>query len=835
MTKSKKMPQKLTSSIPAAIACVALLFLLSVVSCSSGSDGPAASYDPVVQTEATAILRSLGVAEVDNPPNLVTTTTTGDTVTIVDPQTWHPLKKDYTVYDPKAEVAQFGLLSGSQYHALYQDGKNSPSYDTSYPLSSETQSWEQSAHKASVAADLDGDGLDEIAVFYILDGLLYLRVYDEGSFSSALQVSAIVLSEYASTGMANTTQYPINYLQAESGDLDGDGNDELILVDYLSAYLLEVNATGSTAGLVGNRVFSSAIRSVSTGDTDGDRADEIAVCLADGQFGCYDSSFSSSLAALSSGTGAVDACFGDFDADNLDELAVAYGGSVHYFEDFRKTTSLTEKSWSHTFTANDVMEMNPLGSYIYSCYYSLPCMRSLDFDGNGYADIYIAGAAYMNPYAGTPTSVAVPNSKIREAQVGDVDGDGMDDVVVTEYSLDIGPADDMTVINFRLSSIAVAYGLDSTGSLEMKKSYQADTLASIIVDTSSNALDSLFQYPSLYSGLVAVAAGNVDNDSPRVKYAGHQLLFTDPVIIAVLVAPPYWSDIAANDADYAGAYTGWETAYGTVTTSSTSAGVSAGFSIGTCVEFEQSGSVFGVKLATVKASASFKQSFDYSVSSDFSISKSITYKGANGEDRVIFTAVPMDIYSYEVVDSPSGEGVGSIMTIELPRNYSTYSVTRDFYNEHNGIVEDIDDDVLQHTSGQPFSYPNAARKASLQASYGGYSSDASVPVAQGVSTTALDIAVEIGTEETIDLATEVEVQGGGGAGGLAVLATAGFTVGFNYTTSTSVGTTFGGTVGYLPTAFYGDSLHDYSSGLFVYPFFDSRDNRSYWIVNYWQE
>jgi hypothetical protein len=838
MKKSAIPLKKPRARISTAVACAGLIMLLSTVSCSSGSDepgGPTADI-PSSATEALDILRNLGVKEVDNPPNLVTTTTTGSKVTIADPSAWHPLKKPYTVYGPRAEVFQFGLNSGGRYHAMYQDGKNSPSYETSYPIPG-NEEWEQNAHKVSVAADLDGDGLDEIAVFYILEGKLYLRVYDDGSFSSALQVSVVgKLSDALDTWMAASTRYPIDYLQAGSGDLDGDGNDELIFVNYASAYLLEVNAAGSTARLIDSRDFASPIRTVATGDTDGDKTDEIAICLTGGQIGCYDSSFSMPLTAselISFGNPAVDACFGDFDADNLDELAVAYGDTMHYYEDFSRSSSLTEK-WSHAFTPNDDMELLPGVSL--GLYFSLPCLRSLDYDGNGYADTFIAGTVYLNPHAGSPTSVQVSDFFTRQSQVGDVDGDGKDDIIVAEFPFSAIP-DFTSGIRYKVTidATAAAYGQSPSGALETKKTYPSCTIASSINSDVSVAVNEVLMYPALSSGRIAIAAGNVDNDSPRIRYAGHKLLFTDPVIIAVLAAPPYWSDVAAADGTYAGEYTNWETAYGTLTAMSSSFGASAGFSIGSNVEFEQSASVFGVKMATVKASASFKQSFNYSVASDFSISKSVTYKGTNGEDRIIFTSVPMDIYSYEVVDSPSGEGIGSILAIELPRNFSTYSVTRNFFNANNGIVADIDGDVLQHSPGQPFSYPDAARKNSLLAAYGGYSSAGTSAVAEGVSTTALDIVVDSGETRTIDLETEIELQGGGGAGGIVVLATAGFTVGFNYSTSTSSGTTFGGTVGYLPSAYYNQARYVYSSGLFAYPFFDSRDNRSYWIVNYWQE
>jgi hypothetical protein len=818
----------------ACIASAAFCLVILTSSCSNGSDGPS-PYDPGSETQAATILRNLSVKEVDDPPELITKSTIGTDVSIVDPGEWQPLKKPYSVFGPSAEVFQFGLWSGVMHHAKYEDGKNSPSYDASYPLSGDPdQSWEQGTHKVSTAADLDGDGLDEIAVFYILNDTLYLRVYNDGSFSNARAVNAVDLSDNASSGAASS----FDYLQAGSGDFDGDGNDELVLVDYDYAYLLEANSAGATALFEKSDEFPWPIRSVATGDSDGDNADEIAVCLANGQFGYFDSRFSDAITnptLADMGTGAADATFGDFDGDNLDELAIAYDGAVHYYEDIKKSSSFTEIDWDHGISNYTAMG-NPILSLS-----GLPCMRALDFDGNGLDDVYIYGAVYLNPSKGTPAPNIIQTLAVRQAQVGDVDGDGKEDIILLDNIcyLIAGSGLDMTL---SIYCDLVAFGQTYTGDVVGKKSYQTSEVVSQTIDASIwlETLETYRTNPSLFSGLVAIAAGNVDKDSPRVRYAGHKLQFTDPAIIAVLASPPYWSSVAAADQAYGNAYSNWETAFGTVTTSSSSAGVSAGFSVGVCVEMEQSVSIFGIELASFKASTSFKQSVNYAVATSYTVSKSVTYKALGGEDKVIFTSVPMDIYSYEVVDSPTASEKGTILKLEIPRAFTTYMVTRSFFNANNGIVADIDGSVLQHTIGDPKSYPTLAQRNSLLAKYGGYASNAALPVSQGSDntpsgTTVLEISVESGTEESIDLTTEIEMQAGGGAGGVTVLATAGFSAGFNYTTSTSVGTTFGGTVGYLPTAFYSQAAYPYESGLFTYPFFDNRDNRSYWIVNYWRE
>jgi hypothetical protein len=407
-----------------------------------------------------------------------------------------------------------------------------------------------------------------------------------------------------------------------------------------------------------------------------------------------------------------------------------------------------------------------------------------------------------------------------QVEVGDMDGDGKEDLVLINY-----------VSDSNYPSKVFSIGLDTTGSLATKYIYVSSCAFNFDTTLTSNAA---------YGPHRALAVGNFDKDSARVKYTGHELKFTDPAVVAVLASPPYWSAVAAADSTYAGSYTNWETSYGTVTSSSTSNGVTLGASVGCTVEFEQEGTIFGIKLAKFKSELTTMAYLNQEISWSTTISKSVSYTAVGGEDKVIFTSIPMDVYSYEVLESPNSGDVGKTMTLEIPRDYQMYSVTRSYFNKNNGEVNDIDSTVLSHTYGDPNSYPSKSDMEALIATYGGYQSDSALPVVQGgdnasSGTTNLEIAVEKGKETTTSFGITVDYSIGGGVGGWSVLADLGFSVGYTGTISTSTGTTFGGTVGYLPTTYYSKAAYNYNSGLFAYPYEDSRDNRSYWIVDYWVE
>jgi len=336
-----------------------------------------------------------------------------------------------------------------------------------------------------------------------------------------------------------------------------------------------------------------------------------------------------------------------------------------------------------------------------------------------------------------------------------------------------------------------------------------------------------------------LVAANLDRDTARVRYAGHDFGFTDPIVIAVLASPPYWAEVAQADAAYAGAYPNWQTSFGQATSQSSSASVSAGFSIGITIECEQEFAVFGIKAAQFKASASFKTNVDWNLSSSYEIAQEVQYYAIGGEDKVIFTAAPIDVYSYEILDSPDGSEVGRTMTIQVPRAFSIYKTTKELFNASNGAAFDIDSTVLKHTKGLPRSYRTPSEKNSLIAAYGGYQTSAETvgqaPDGQPTGPTWREIAATSTTAMDLSLEEEIEASVGGGAAGVSVLLDAGFRAGVSFGTSTSASTIFGGTFGYLPARFYAQASYLYKAGLFAIPYFDERDNRLFWIVDYWVE
>ena len=797
-------------------------------------------------SKAKEILNDLNVKEVNNPPALTTTATTGETVTITDPASWQPLKKPYTVYNPTAQVLQLGINVSGSYSTLW--GDYTAVYSAAYPFSgSGTTSWANTCAKQSVTADLDGDGIDEWVVFYTPTNggsSLYMTVGRHTattavSFSTPQQISGITASDklhkyyerqqaFFINSIARNTRYP--YFQMSSADIDGDGNEEILLVNYNQAVILTISADGSSASIVDSKTYSAPISSFTGGDVDGDGKDELVVCVQGKGFALYDSSFSKPLTNPEfmtpgftdpdwSGVNWSDvvsqACFGDFNGDNLDELAVKVTGPKGWIAKTylvnRGNLEAKVEIWDKVAFPDSMTNIanKPV---------------AVDIDEDGTDELLLAPYVSRDVLNDSNNSVYIGDflptvDYIIDAGAGDVDADGKKDIVVAYYLTKNGNA------YSRITSFGIkAGGSWSSNSLESKKIY--------IDDTPINGTDPSARFSHAIVE-TCMSIGHGFDNSPRVKYVGHELQFTDPIVIAVLASPPYYADIATADPSYA--YNSWVTTFGKKTSESASNTTKVGFSIGASIEYEGGASIFGVKIATFKASASFENSMNWEWTTSTTITKSITYTCNGGEDRVIFTAVPIDTYSYEILTSPTTNDVGKIFHINLPRDYSTYTVTREFFNEHNGTLADIGSNVLPHTLGQVRSYPTATTKDTLLSTYGGYSYDAQPAGQASVSNngTALEIEVEQGKEMSFSIDQERKISVGAGAGGFVASIEAGFNVGYQYTCETSKGTSFGGTVGYLPTAYFNNSKYAYSSGLFVYPYKDPNSLQTYWVVNYW--
>jgi hypothetical protein len=838
---------------------------------------------------AMRILKNLGVKEISQPPAATYSSSLGDQT--IDPSQWHPLKKSETVFRPRSQIFQAGFAyptsTGYMWNGLYKDSMDSPPYGVAAAVLDD-QLWEQGAAKTSIAADIDGDGIAEIVIFYVRSTAtkdLLFRVYKNGTFSAESKVENIVLSglsfkqwQASKRKGVGTPWFP--YFSSSKGDLVDDGTDtanhkikkdEVILVDYNAVYVFSINidAQGNASAVLrdakqfgGSLCFNCAVSSVAAGDFDGDRQDELVIGLAGGDnqpgalYAFYDSTFAMpstnpEVATLDKDGAFVEAAFGNFAGNNLAQLALCTtnkdGEVVVYMVDSpapgSKLITIAPKLTSIIIKTHPWAPADPLiGESLPNFFRILP--RAVNLTAEPKDQLQILGYVYKDPMsrkpAGTNPTAEQPDfaiwdpntwdlaseNTLVDVQVGDLNNDGKQDLVY------------LSVNQASMPTIQV-FGLNSNSQLALQKAL---------------CHDPPFASVDKFGTSTTIAVGNFADNGLHVKYAGHELKFTDPIVIAVIASAPYFSDIAQEDMDYAKAYSSWDTTFGTITGDKKDESTSVGFSVGTLVEFEHEVTVpiLGLNITKFKASWDFTNTNTWEWDTSREVKKTQVWKSPAGQDSVVFTSVPIDVYKYEIKTSPDPNNpAGKSIYIHIPRSYATYMVSRDFFNQAigTGVINPIDSTVLGHTIGKPFTYPTVGQKNAIMTAMSTgvpwFLAPANpqdyqfgpVPVSQGEKEGGtVNLEIRILTEDSAKVSHDFsnEFAVGAGTANVTVSLKAGFDTGYSATSTTLNGTEFGGTIGYLPTKYYTNQQYTYQSGLFAYSH-SMPSGKNFWVVDYWVE
>lgn len=177
----------------------------------------------------------------------------------------------------------------------------------------------------AITDDLDGDGLPDA---------VYSDVWSRG----ATEVRAVP-PDFASEGVARVggLDATVTWAVVPLGDADGDGVADLLVASEVAApFWFGPLAEGSTADVAAGDLFG-VVRGIS-GDLDGDGYDDLLAWTSDGTvvalapregIALHDSVFGTLTAAAPTGTWTAD--IADLDADGRDEVAVGTvtGGAVY--------------------------------------------------------------------------------------------------------------------------------------------------------------------------------------------------------------------------------------------------------------------------------------------------------------------------------------------------------------------------------------------------------------------------------------------------------------------------------------------------------------------------
>lgn len=768
------------------------------------------------------------------------------------PESYSPFGSSF-VLDRRAELFVGGVVvtgagSGTLFEDLAPDPTNPPVLSTwpySWMLDDQPVndcSRQPTTTRAVTAADVDGDGFEELAAVYVTGIDVVLHVIDDAG------------AGYGESEVLLGNELDVGDVAVAGGDLDGDGKDELVVGlctpsnaqlwfvnAFAGSFVVEQASTKTIMLEALNPPDSFASFEIETGELDYDIGEELAVVLNEvpfpgspggvSRYFVYDDE-ANGLAELAGGhvermlqdgsvalASVADLALGDIDGDNLDELVL--GGLVMLGDCPGPGATL------------------PLEGLF------------IAFD-DAVAGLASIGGRNIFPLVGDPYKDFL-SLRFMHVNAADVDGDRRAEVVanhlVFEDWVESPPWTEATdYTGSMLFSPLDLYGDENQGD----RWYDQGTSALVTDDVNGDGYDDILSYSTILPDVVRIWAGgeddfafstglsvvggnagnapnpilvpvNVDEDSPVLGYVGeHVLDFTEPLILAAMAAPPCKIGVGQNlDA--------CQTTFGNTVASGTeeerTVTVSARGTVGVQIDGGISQTEASLK-ASVTAAATFLESTAYT------LEISTIYTASPNVDAVLFTTVPMDRYTFTTLVHEDPMLVGREVNVYLPRDPVTLFVTRDFYNANvvrTGLQ--IDDSVFQHQIGDADSYPTVVEKNLILQANGGLEAGP-VSVAQaGPVTQEISVGTAYNIGEALEMGFEIEAELV--AGGVL----AGFTVGASASSSLTVtsgaSTQYSGTVGEIDAAHFAQEVYQW--GLFTYTQLDMATGQEFEVINYWTE
>ncbi|NOX76564.1 MAG: VCBS repeat-containing protein [Gammaproteobacteria bacterium] len=825
--------------------CTLALTTLLLSACGGGGGGDSANGG---SKDVEQALNALGVSTEATPR------VADDKAAL--PDDYSPLRSTQTI-DAFMEVfmvgiplaASFGVDNPVAVVEQVVDGNNQFASELLLAPASADTPWvlsdgEQPAQlRAVTTADVDGDGLQELLVCYRLAGeqTVQLQIIDDlengFTFLPPITISNLDPQE----------------IQIAAGDFNGNGRMDVVVglsLDTGAQLLWLENSADGGLGLSDASLTLSPISgatelslAMAVGNLDYDNPDELVVVLNEyftqdsgtnpdtgiSRYFVFDDA-NAGYTELDSGaiTGfgatinhtAITAtvALGDIDGDNVDEIV--FGGLTNFAPTLQ-------------------------------CEYGY-LLAALDDLKHDFAPL---GADYREPFRNDPDWQCAPTPlRLRHLHINtlDLDQDGADEIQANQFLFE----DFRTASPWSLRDTLpkeTLFRTDGNGDLtgDFNRHNSSITVGDVTSDKRDNVLvysqqgevavwglDSL-QNEWQQMGSIATQAAdpddkqrplvipaNVDYDSLVLQYSAgeYKLVFTEPVIVAALAAAPCARNLGQNED---ACRTGFGTAESNTTSIENTFTVTAGVSLG----FSASFSALGVEVSDFEAIASVKASLAQKSIESYTLTTRIEYESGPIEDTVIFTSIPYDQYTYQILSHPNPKYIGVEIVLSMPRSPIKILANRDFYNQNiaaDGIP--IDGSIFAHRAGDPQSYPTASEKDDLLNRYRGFET-AQVDVGQGGGSVGVGINIfnETGTGTTYGVEAEFELQAtiGGVVGG--------FSIGGGTENSLQIShgqeSDYSGTVANLSAEHF--ASNSYSFGLFTYIY--KHPQQPFEVINYWVE
>jgi hypothetical protein len=806
-------------------------------------------------------LLALGV-DVDEGPRVIEIGNAGARQSVALPETYAPLGNAYTV-NRTAEIGFLNLApesnKGLTFSMLDDKAENYKNLIGTDPATKHAPTLNTYSQRFVTYGDLNKDGLDEVILLYKINTgtkfTLHMQVlYNidpttiDGQTPTPLPPntqaykSFLFLNVYEEN-LAKPEVSKLDELTVATGDINGDGSDEVVLVvccqtvynnldtvisRNVEVVALSVNGIGATSGtpsltqllrrdLPNLTLNKTVYPELAIGSVDADVASEMVIVLnertedpqtdasADGnaRYVVLDDSSTTynqvNAGVVSEFIGGVtrtallaNVAIGDVDGDGFNEILFA-GLTDFSHECVARYVFIAKDDALHGFAAlgasfEEVIPVcNVTNGFAKVRYVQ---MSTLDIDGNGTAEVQVNGMVYSGWKQQTPA----PWTKLFGVSSSGIFLDSSNrNFVKANSAIVTGNFIANDPVTRAEGALAPSEEILFYSPVQSKVSiYGIDPTTGLFGELDSLSYSRPGGDSEFYPALIAP---DVDQDATVLRFVEHKVYYTEPIIIAVVAAAPCnpeWAQDVGN----------CTTSFGDSQSSGQETekliGMEASVTVG--YSFEDPFGVFGAEV-----SASLSGFMNEAFGEVYSRTDTRLYTTVGLEDMVIFTSVPVDRYVYELVSCdpqlpPPGQSGGQNdfcllddpttiqFNVDLPRDPQTIPVSLDFYNDlvpEGGKAVSIDSSIISHRPGDPSSYLTETEKATILANNPGVESKLSPPTTGQGSNFTTD-TIEIGTETsyTTTEGFSYEFAFAATAGGFM----AGFSVGFTQEDSLTITT-----------------------------------------------